>query len=540
MKKNNSLKVLFVYPNIEMRTIPPLGIASMTALLKENNHIVDVFDGTRYLGYYTNPDQDYDSSHEKFNRMDTHKDRVKNNNVLDFDWAERGITLKSSNIFIDFKEKIEDFGPDLIAFSIVENTYDLGLQLLNRVPNSIPVVMGGVFPTYAPEICISEPKVTFVARGEGEFPMLDLCNAIANGDSLKNIMNVWYKNKDGDIFRNQLRPATNLADLPIPDYTIFEDALFYTPMQGKVWKIVGFETQRGCPYTCTYCNSPSNNYTYRAENAGNFYRKKSIPHLKKELDHLVKNYRPELIFFIADTFLAMSSRELDEFSEFYQSYKIPFWMNTRAETIDEHSAEHLAKMNCLRFNIGIEHGNEEYRKSMLKRPVTNAKTIRSFEIAAEYSEEYLCVANSIIGLPEETPELIMDTIELNRNLPDEIVAAGCFIFAPYWGTPLRQIAIDKGYMSKDLICTGTSNTSGSSVLDMPQLSVKEIDGFMRTFSFYVKFPKDRWKDIDIARSFDKKGNAMFEKLKDEYSEKYLNPIGLMEGFVFEKEEELLC
>ena len=46
--------------------------------------------------------------------------------------------------------------------------------------------------------------------------------------------------------------------------------------------------------------------------------------LKKEMEHIIKNYQPELMYMVADTFLAMSPRELDEFSEFYQSYKIPF------------------------------------------------------------------------------------------------------------------------------------------------------------------------------------------------------------------------
>ena len=47
-------------------------------------------------------------------------------------------------------------------------------------------------------------------------------------------------------------------------------------------------------------------------------------------------------------------------------YKIPFWMNTRAETINEHRAQDLEEMNMLRMNVGIEHGNYEYRKKYLK------------------------------------------------------------------------------------------------------------------------------------------------------------------------------
>ena len=155
----------------------------------------------------------------------------------------------------------------------------------------------------------------------------------------------------------------------------------------------------------------------------------------------------------------MSRSELDEFSEFYQSYRIPFWMNTRAETLTAHSARHLERMNCLRFNIGIEHGNGEFRARVLRRKVSDEVMIRAFRAAAEYSGEYTCVANSIIGLPTETPDLAFDTIELNRQLPDEIFAAGAFIFAPFHGTALRELAIQHGFISPDLICTEASNTT---------------------------------------------------------------------------------
>ncbi len=181
-------------------------------------------------------------------------------------------------------------------------------------------------------------------------------------------------------------------------------------------------------------------------------------------------------------------------------------------------------MNCLRFNIGIEHGNEKFCKDILKRRTSNKKIIEAFSIAAEYKDEYTCVANSIIGLPTETPDLLFDTIELNRRLPEQIVAAGAFIFAPFHGTPLRELAINNGYIDKSLICTEGSNTSGGSLLNMPQFTSDQIAGFMRTFSFYVKFPKDRWSEIDLAREHTQVGNLMFDKLSREYSETFFNPV----------------
>ena len=130
---------------------------------------------------------------------------------------------------------------------------------------------------------------------------------------------------------------------------------------------MAIQATRGCPYTCTFCNSPSNNVIYKEEANKIFHRKKSIKRLKKELDFLVNKYDPELIYFVVDTFLAMSNKEFDEFKEMYSDYKIPFWMNTRAETVTEYRANALEDINMLRCDVGVEHGNYEYRKNYLKR-----------------------------------------------------------------------------------------------------------------------------------------------------------------------------
>jgi len=287
-------------------------------------------------------------------------------------------------------------------------------------------------------------------------------------------------------------------------------------MQGKIYKTMGVETQRGCPYKCTYCNSPSNSMLYKAEDAGNFHRKKSVKRVAEELEYMQKNYGPEFIYFVVDTFLAMGDRELDEFAEMYQSYKIPFWMNTRAETVNEHRADLLEKMNCLRMNIGIEHGNEEYRKKVLKRNVTNEKMLTSFRACVGRS--FTTVANSIIGLPGETRELSFDTIGFNRQLPDEIEASGAFIFTPYHGTPLREEAVSKGYIEEDSICS--LNVTKGSILDMPQYSAAEIQGLCRVFSFYVKMPDARWDDISKAEALTPEGEQAFEIIREDFLKNY--------------------
>ncbi len=121
-------------------------------------------------------------------------------------------------------------------------------------------------------------------------------------------------------------------------------------------------------------------------------------------------------------------------------------------------------------------------------------------------------------MPDETRELIFDTINFVRKLPDSIDATGAFIFAPYHGTPLRTLAIEKGYIKEDEICS-LSNTSAS-MLNMPTISKEEISGLAKVFSLYIKFPKERWPEIKIAEKSDKEGNLMMSKLGEEFDKTY--------------------
>ena len=128
-------------------------------------------------------------------------------------------------------------------------------------------------------------------------------------------------------------------------------------------------------------------------------------------------------------------------------------------------------------------------------------------------------------MPDENRELIFDTINFMRKLPRNIEATGAFIFAPYHGTPLRELAIQKGYIKEEEIAS-ISNTTHS-MLNMPSISKEEISGLARTFSYYVKFPKSRWDEIKIAEQPTPEGNLMHKKLGAEFDKKYRTEAGKM-------------
>ena len=505
-RQPKDFRILMLYPNLHMSALMPQVIGIFTALFKREGYTIDLFDCTYY--------EDIDAINSGVDANDQRASLRKVRPYSDKEWEKKG-TQKKWGIEKDFKKKVQEFKPDLILVSVLESTYYLAMKLLEAVPESerkYKTLFGGVFATYAYDKLVKENLVDHICRGEGEDAVIEMCKKLCSGERIDDIRNFTLKD-DGRIIHNPLRPAVDINTVPIPDWDLFEPSSIYRPMQGKIWRAVGLETQRGCPYTCTYCNSPSNNVIYKDAGQRIFHRKKSIKRIKEELDFLVKKYDPDLIYMVVDTFLAMSHKEWDEFKELYMDYKIPFWMNTRAETITPKRAQDLEDMNMLRMNIGIEHGNFEYRKKYLKRNVSDELQIKAFEMVAD--KKYTACANSIIGMPDETRELIFDTIKFVRKLPKTIDATGAFVFAPYHGTPLRELAIKKGYITKDAIAS-VSNTAHVSMLTMPTISKEEIRGLERVFSFYVKFPESRWNDIKVAEKFDDKGNAMFSKLREEF------------------------
>ena len=62
-----------------------------------------------------------------------------------------------------------------------------------KIKNNVPVIAGGVFPTFAPDLCIKEELVDIVCVGEGENAMIDLCKKIKNNQNYDDVTNCWVK-----------------------------------------------------------------------------------------------------------------------------------------------------------------------------------------------------------------------------------------------------------------------------------------------------------------------------------------------------------
>ena len=503
---NKKLKILFLYPNLHMSTLVPNGIAILSAVLKKAGFKnIELFDPTFYNSTAIRAQKDNQARYDA---------RVKLGQIRPFNFGERGIEMKNTDMFGDFINKINQFKPDIIFASILEDTFPIFKKFMEKIKDKkIPCLAGGVFPSSVPEILLKEDCVDYVCRGEGEGALVDLCNALEEGKDTSNIKNLWVK-KNKTIIKNQIRPALDVNTLPIQDLSIFEDISLYRAMTGKIYRMAPVETQRGCPYACRFCNSPGKNAFYNAQQAGRFFRKKTMKHVQEELREIVSKYNLEYIFFVTDTFLAMSEKEFDEFCEMYSEFKLPFFMNTRPETVTEKRAKKLKEVGCHRVNIGVEHGNQNFRINIVGRNYKNEIAIKAFEMM--YEVEISTVSNNIVGYPDETRELVFDTIELTRKLKCNDINA--FTFIPYQGTSLRGLCEEKKYLEKDKLA---SIYERESLLKMPSISKKEIGGLVKTFVLYARLPRKLWGDIKIAESSTDEGNKKFEELMTLFRNEYL-------------------
>lgn len=492
------MKALFIYPNTMASALVPINLSQLSACLKEKSFEVDLFDTTFY----------------RTEEISFEQKRVELLQIKPFDYADKGIHFKDTDIYQDLIKKISDFNPDLVGITLVEDTWELAKLLLEKIKNfNIPVIAGGVFVTAAPEEIILHPAIDMICLGEGEEALIELCHKMSKGEDYSIIKNLWVK-KEGRIIKNPLRPLTDINALPYIDYEIWGRERLGRPMFGKIYTMIHVEIDRGCPNQCTYCAAPTLKKFFLEQGCGMYYRRKKIPRLMAEMEHLVKKYQPDYINFNSETFLAKPLEELKEFAKEYKNkIHLPFWAQTRPETISEEKIKILKEMGCDSMNFGIEHGNQDFRARVLNRYGSNQQIIDGIKLVEKYQIPY--TVNNIIGFPDETRELIFDTIKLNRQLNPRTI--NCYLFVPYRGTVLHKYCLDKGYLDKD---DKVHNLTDSVRLKMSSITYEELKGLQRTFPLYVRFSESEWPKIKIAEKFDEEGDRLFAEYKKIYQEKY--------------------
>lgn len=399
-------------------------------------------------------------------------------------------------------QTIATWQPDVLAFCAVSPQFPYVQRIFRDLQPFKPfTILGGQHATLEPACLEQTPGLDAICIGEGEYPMLELVQALERREQPDQIANLWIKRKDGTIVRNPSRPFhDNLDDLPFADVDLFD----YQAIIDSDFKTALFMFSRGCPYNCTFCS----NHVLRKMQPGKYVRFRGVSSCLAEIRDVVSRYRVKALYFNDDCFTAKP----DFVTEFCQAYKtefsLPFDINARPETLNNEICDMLKDAGCRRVCIGVESGSEKFRREVLGRNHTNAQIEAGF--AACRRAGLKTKSFNIVGFPFETPAIHQETVDLNARMNPDSVIIG--IFEPYPGTKLADVCLKEGFIEPTQAGSefvGRTDT----VLNMPQFSRKQILHCFRTFASNVYRRQSLHKAVFLRLYYSPYGEPLIRLLK---------------------------
>lgn len=354
--------------------------------------------------------------------------------------------LLDKESIIELYRKIEQEKPEIVAFSSTTSQFNYLIDIaknIKAIARSL-LICGGIHATMNPNCIYEISELDAIVRGEGEYPMLELVDALTNNNRDNyNIRNFWFR--DGiKIIKNEIRPLTkNLDELPFP----YKDSLRYQEAIDRKGGLDRFIFNRGCAFACTYCSNKALNELY----GGGYYRVRNPEKCIQEITLESERFQFESIVF-DDDIINLDKKWFYEFFDLYKkTFKYKFFCNIRPDTINLDMVKLLRSAGCIGVNIGVEHGNELFRHKYLGRSMTNRQIKDVFMMFEEngITENW---AQLMVGLPFENKKLFMDTVKLSRQLhiQNNIDAQNSIsIFTPYPGTELYRVCENSNWLSPD-------------------------------------------------------------------------------------------
>ncbi|WP_035257559.1 B12-binding domain-containing radical SAM protein [Desulfatirhabdium butyrativorans] len=366
-------------------------------------------------------------------------------------------------------------GSALIGVSFMSHYLDRARQLcraLKAAYREIPLVVGGIHPTVKPDECLQFSDIVCV--GEGEGALLDLMSSIEKNEDYRHIDNLYVK--DGDhIYRNPLRRLIqDLDTLPFYDFGP-ENHYMYDNVNRRVEPVnqallkrsfplephvegsfsdayqrtrsYKTMTTRGCPHHCTFCaeNTLANMY-----GGQKYLRKRSIDHVIREL-LWVKQEMPfvESIFLFDDTFLARSTREIQEFARAYkQAIGLPFHIQASPETVNIDKMDALVDAGLVFVEMGIQ-STSRTAKHLYRRDVQTETILAAAAIFHRYIKRiYPPCYHVILDNPWETSRDVIETLQVVLRLPPPFwLKRASLVCFP--GTELYTLAKRDGFLATE-------------------------------------------------------------------------------------------
>ena len=382
--------------HIRVMGFPPIGIMSLSSVLKRAGHECVMFD-------QANPD-------------------TPNDTII---------------------EEIKRCRPALVGLSFLSTTsYPYAKILARQIRATNPEVklaFGGVFVSLnASLVKLQCPEVDFVCRGDGEQLVLDLLDRLDDPHDVGGL--TWTK--DGQVVNNPNRTMErHLDQWPFPDreslpLDFVESMPLDVPAVLSMKRFTTMQTSRGCPWPCVFCDIP-------IFNEGK-WRSRSPQHVVDEFKHL-QALGYGAVYFVDDHFLLQPKR-IEAICKGLNDHGITIeWgCEGRVDSVAQHLFPAMAKAHCRTIMFGIESGSQRIL-DRLKKEQTLAE-VDTAVVNAKRAGIEIVHGFFTVGNPDETVEDMRATFDFASRLP--LDTFGFNRLCVYRGTPLWQEYVKRGLVSE--------------------------------------------------------------------------------------------
>ena len=390
-----SLRVLLVaYDNEMVINFFPQGLAYIAAVLVENGYDVEIY------------------NQDKFHYPCEHLTEYLNKNKF-----------------------------DVVGVSIIGGYYQYKTLLkiseaINQSRNRPFYIIGGHGPSPEPEFFLSKTKADAVVMGEGEITVIELLQAIQNGESLATVKGIAYRNEE-EVVVNKKRPLIKDIDsIPFPAFKLFPMDYYklrrpsFTRKTDFVMRVL---SGRGCPFQCNFC--------YRMDKG---HRPRNTDSIIEEIQLLKEDYRITHISFTDDLLMSSVERVVGICEAFIDTgLNIRWDCNGRLNYAKSKVLQLMKKAGCVFINYGIEAMDDQVLKNMRKGLTTKMilKGVRE-TLEAGISPGL----NIIFGNIGDNRQTLAKGVEFLLKYDDGAQLRTIRPVTPYPGSPLYYYAIEKGLL----------------------------------------------------------------------------------------------
>ena len=341
--------------------------------------------------------------------------------------------MKIDEIFSNsktFKRRLRSSKVVFLSTTFLRDLSELNTLLPRIVNPGTRIVLGGALAGTLHNDWGGDPRVDVLAIGYGEFLIPQLANWIRSDYrdlSPPSKGRLVQKNQTAFLYSG-VPDSLSLDFLPRPDWGLAQK------IHNKKFEMIYYESVRGCPYRCSFCN-----YPYLFDDTK--FRTKSAKKMAEDWRHYVDSLGIQFITCLVSLFTMPKQRLIDFCSELIsQNVKVKWICYARADDLcDEEVVKLLLKSGCIQVQIGTESGDDGQLQRMNKRVDVQTNGL-ALDICRKYG--LTTVISLIIGYPGETNQTVERTLEFLRAHPPDFYFLATFSTrvpgVPVLTSPLRE------------------------------------------------------------------------------------------------------